>query len=210
MTSANSDEATATKEFAGAEKTGIATVTDPSGTETIEIRKSKAGTYYAKSSAIAGTYKFAGDLGDSFGKTAEDYRQKKLFEFGFVDPSRLDINGKGYLKSEDRWVTPGGGNTSAQYDLTSMTAIVDKLRDLAATGFDDKANGKAAGTPVLYVSVTYGEKNKVEKVIFNRDAGNWQAVRENDPSVYILDPKTVDELQKAIAAIKPFTAPKKK
>ena len=92
--SANCRPATAAKEFAARRKDGTATVTDNSGTETLEIRKSKNGSYYAKSSAVPGVYKLAGEIGDSFGKTAEDYRDKKLFDFGFMDPTRLEINGK--------------------------------------------------------------------------------------------------------------------
>jgi len=197
---ANADEAATAKEFASGEKVGVATVTDNSGTETLEIHKSKNGSYYAKSSAVPGFYKLAGEIGDSFGKSPEDYRNKKLFDFGFMDPTRLDINGKGYLKSNDRWIVG-----SAQFDAPSVQGVVDKLRDLAATGLTDKI----AGTPALVIAVTYGDKNRLEKVTFNRNAEAWLAQRDGDPTVYTLDPKNVDELQKAIAAIKPYQAPGK-
>jgi hypothetical protein len=117
-----------------------------------------------------------------------------------MDPTRLEINGKPYLKGEDRWLSG-----SAQFDAPSVQGVVDKLRDLTATGFADKLTGASA----LVISVTYGDKHRVEKVTFNRDAGAWLAQREGDPTVYTLDPKNVDELQKAIAAIKPYQAPKK-
>jgi hypothetical protein len=201
LTSANADPATAAKEFAAGDKTGIATVTDNSGTETLEIHKSKNGSYYAKSSAVPGVYKLAGEIGDSFGKTADDYRNKKLFDFGFMDPTRLDLNGKGYLKGEDRWLVG-----SAAFDAASVQSVVDKLRDFAATGFAEKS----AGAPVLVVAVTYGDKHRVEKVTFYRDADKWLAQRDDDPTVYTVDSKSVDDLQKDIAAIKPYQAPKKK
>ena len=51
---AEADVAKAAKEFAGAAPAAVAKVTDSSGTQTIEIRKAKDHTYYAKGSALDG------------------------------------------------------------------------------------------------------------------------------------------------------------
>ena len=69
--------------------TPVATVklTDPSGTQQIEIRKNKD-DYYAKSSVAPGVYKTTPELGAGVDKALDDFRNKKLFDFGFNDPAR--------------------------------------------------------------------------------------------------------------------------
>jgi hypothetical protein len=185
--------------FAAGERVGTASVTDSSGTQTLEVRKSgKDNSFYAKSSAVPGIYKVMGDLGDVF-KSADDYRNKKLFDFGFNDPTKLDVNGISYQKSGDKWMSG-----STQYDAGSLQGLIDKLRDLSATKFSDKM----AGSQVLTIGITSGEKHRSEKVTINKDGVAYDAQRENEPAVYVLDAKSVDDLQKAISAIKPVQAPK--
>lgn len=190
----------AAEQYAKAEKVGTASATDNTGTQTIDVHKGKDNNYYAKSSAVPGIYKISGDLGDSFAKGLDDYRNKKLFDFGFMDPSKLELNGTTYDKSGEKW-TSG----STQYDAGSLQSVIDKLRDLTATKFADKF----AGTTAFTIGVTYGDKHTYEKVTINKDGDMYEAQREGDPStVYILDSKTVEDLRKSIAAIKPYQAPK--
>ena len=180
--------------------TPVATVkmTDPSGTQQLEIRKVKD-DYYAKSSAVDGVHKVANDLATSLDKSVDDFRNKKLFDFAFTDPSKVDFNGKLYEKTGDKWF-----NGSAQIDSASIQNVVDKLRDLAATKFPDKISG----SPVLSLAVTWGEKSKVDKVVINKSGEDYIASREGDATAYGLDPKAYGDLQQAIAGIKPFQAPK--
>jgi Domain of unknown function (DUF4340) len=190
----------AKEQFAKAEKVGTASTTDNSGTQTIELHKAKDNSYYAKSSALPGNvYKVAGDLGDSFTKGVDDYRNKKLFDFGFNDPTKVEINGVTYQKSGDKWMSG-----STQYDGSSLQSVIDKLRDLAATKFSEKMAGNQAFT----FGVTSGDKNRYEKVTINKNGDFYDAQRDGDPTVYVIDSKTIDDLQKAAAAIKPFQAPK--
>src|SRR5205085_10549589 len=115
-------------------------------TQTLDIYKDKDKSYYAKSSVVAGGfYKVAGEIGDSIGKSVDDFRNKKLFDFGFNDPTKLEINGTAYQKAGDKW-TVGG----VQFEAGSIQSVIDKLRDLAATKFSDKF----AGTTTLTVPVT--------------------------------------------------------
>ena len=76
-------------------------------TQTLEVRKDKDNNYYAKSSAVEGVYKVAADLGDALNKGLDDFRNKKLFDFGFSDPTKIELkNGAGapYLHQERRQV----------------------------------------------------------------------------------------------------------
>ena len=77
--------------FASGTKVAIATVADSSGTQQLEVRKvqhDKDKDYYAKSSAVEGVYKVTAELGDGLDKKLDDFRNKKLFDFGFTDPEQ--------------------------------------------------------------------------------------------------------------------------
>lgn len=186
-------------DFAGAAKVGTATFVDDKGPQSIEVRKAKDNSYLAKSSVVAGIYKVTPDVGTAMDKALDDFRNKKLFDFGFTDPSKVELNGKVYEKTGDKWF-----NGSTQIDAASLQNVVDKLRDLAATKFLDKVSG----SPVLTVAVTWGEKSKVDKVVINKSGADYIASREGDATAYSLDPKAYDDLEQAIAGIKAFQAPK--
>jgi hypothetical protein len=193
------DEKKNAQAFAGATRVATAVVTDNNGPETIEVRKAKDNSYYAKSSAAEGFYKVSGDLGDGLDKTADDFRNKKLFDFGFTDPTHIEINGAAYQKSGDKW-TSG----STQEDASTIQTVIDKLRDLNAFKFADKMTG----TPVDTIAVTYGDNHKNEKVSINQNGNEYYAQREGEPSVYVIGADPMNELHKAIAAIKPAQAAK--
>jgi hypothetical protein len=201
LTSANSDPKAAAEKFANGEPIGTVSTTDNTGTQTLQIHKigGKETSYYARSSAVAGFYKIAGEIGDGLGKSVDDYRNKKLFDFGFNDPTKIEINGTAYQKSGDKWTS---GSTS--YESGSVQSVIDKLRDLSATKFSDKL----AGTQVLTVGVTSGDKNRYEKVTIDKDGDSYAAQRDGEPAVYIVDAKNIDDLQKAIMGIKQLSAAK--
>ncbi len=136
-------------------KVGTASTTDNTGTQTIELHKAKDNSYYAKSSARRGQcYKIAGDLGDSFTKGVDDFRNKKLFDFGFTDPTKVEINGAAYQKSGDKWMSG-----STQYDSGSLQTVIDKLRDLGAAKFSDKM----AGTQAFTFARNFGREEPLRK-----------------------------------------------
>jgi hypothetical protein len=196
------DAKAAATAFAAAPKIATATVIDSAGTQTIEVHKGKDNAYYAKSSAADGIYKVAGDL-DGLDKAADDFRNKKVFDFGFNDPTKLDVSGKTYQKSGDKW-TVG----TAQFDAPSVQAVMDKLRDLSATKFADKMSGSPALTLTVTSNTATGDNGRVEKVTINKDGDSYAAQRDGDASIYIIDAKNMDEVQKAIAGIKPYEPPK--
>jgi hypothetical protein len=64
------------------------------------------------------------------------------------------------------------------------------------------------GTPVLPIGVTAGDNHRSEKVTINKDGDVYDAQRNGEPAVYVIDAKTMDDLQRAIAGIKPASAAK--
>jgi hypothetical protein len=76
--------------------------------------------------------------------------------------------------------------------------LIDKLRDLAASKFQDAG----AGAVALEVTVTSNDGKRVEKVTINKQGDQYLAKRENEPSIYVLDTKAADELIKAAGDVK--------
>jgi ribosomal protein L12E/L44/L45/RPP1/RPP2 len=181
-------------------KVATASVTDASGTETLEVRKDKDKNYYAKSSTVDGIYKVTADLGDGLDKKVDDFRNKKLFDFGWTDPNKIDIGKAAFEKSGDKWMSG-----AKQMDAPSVQSVVDKLRDLTAGKFLDSG----VGTPVLDVTVSSNNGKRVEKASITKQGDTYFAKRENEPSIYQLDSKAVEDLQKAANEVKPFQPPKK-
>jgi hypothetical protein len=186
-------------DFGSATKVGSATVVDDKGPQSIEVRKTKDNSYLVKSTAVDGIFKVAAEVGTAMDKGVDEFRNKKLFDFGFTDPSKVDLGDKIYEKTGDKWF-----NGSIQIDSGSIQNVVDKLRDLAATKFPDKISG----TSVMAVAVTWGDKGKVDKVSIDKNGADYIAARDGDATAYGLDAKSFDDLQKAISDIKPFQAPK--
>jgi len=183
--------------FKSGTKTATAAVTDASGNQTIEVRKNKD-NYYAKSSAVPGMYKISGDLGKNIDKSLNDFRNKKLFEFGFSDPSKVELKGATYAKSGDKWMS--GAKTM---DNTGVQNLIDKLRDVSATTFDEKGGGEA----VFEATVTSNMGKRVERVTIGKQGNQYFAKREDDPSIYGVDVKAVEDLQKAAADVKEAAPP---
>jgi len=200
--SADSDEKKIAALFASGTPVATAKVTDATGTQTLEIRKNKT-DYYAKSSAVSGVYKVASDLGTSLDKALDDFRNKKLFDFGFDDVSAVDMHdgSKTYslVKGGPDWWDNG-----KKMDSASVQAFIDKFRDLAATKFPDSGFTSAAIT----MKVTSNEGKRVENISIAKNGDNYIAEREGEPSLYQLDPKAVEDLQKAAADVKPAAEPK--
>jgi hypothetical protein len=198
-TSVSADDAKkAAGAFASGTKVAVATVTDSSGTKTIEVRKDKDKNYYAKSTAVEGIYKIGSDVGDGLDKGLDDFRNKKLFDFGFSDPTKIDVkNGAAplvtYAKSGDKWMS--GAKTM---DNSSVQNLIDKLRDLSATKFAEKGGGQE----VFEATVTSNSGKRVEKVVITKQGNDYFAQRENEPSIYVMDGKAVEDLQKAASDVK--------
>jgi hypothetical protein len=178
-------------------------VTDSSGTQSLDVRKVKD-DYYAKSSVVAGVFKVPSDLGKEIEKPLEDFRNKKIFDFGFSDPTRLEMqqgaSGKTIMRSGTDWKLDGKNQ-----DTGSVQAWIDKLRDLSAakfvtTGFT---------SPTATVTVVSNDGKRTEKVEFAKTADGYIARRANEPGLYQLDAKAVNDMLEASRAIKPAASGKK-
>lgn len=198
--SADIGDKLATSSFASGIPLATAKVTDASGTKQIEVRKNKD-DYYAKSSMVNGVYKIGADLGHSLDKKLADFRNKKVFDFGFDDPDQIELhNGdKTYYlmrKGQDWW------SNGKKMDSTSVQSLVAKFRELTASKFVESGFSK----PLINASVVSRDGKKTEKVSIAKSRDGYLAKLENEPSLYGLDASSVDELLKAADAVTPASA----
>ena len=201
-TISDEDAKKAAAAFASGARVATATVADSSGTQTLEVRKDKDKNYYAKSSAVDGIYKVTAELGDGLDKKLDDFRNKKVFDFAWNDPGKIEVGKAIFEKSGDKWMSGG-----KQMDPSSVQGVIDKLRDLASTKLLDAGGG---GAPVLDITVTSNGGKRVEKVTVTKLGDTYFAKRENESSIYQLDGKAVNDLQRAASEVKEFQPPKKK
>jgi hypothetical protein len=177
--------------FRSAAPVAIATVTDGSGTQELEVRKHN-NDGYAKSTAVAGVYKVASSLAQGLDKNLDDFRNKKLFDFGFDDPNKIEIHSGPkafYLtRSGEVWWSGAG----KKIDAGGAQSLIDKLRDLSSAKLADSGYS----SPDLRLVVTSNDGKRMETVLISKHGSDYVAKRENEPALYQLDGKSIDDLEK--------------
>jgi hypothetical protein len=88
-------------------------------------------------------------------------------------------------------------------DNTTVQNLIDKLRDLSSTNFDEKGGGE----PVLEVSVTSNMGKRLERVTITKQGDKYFAKRDGEPGIYGVDSKAVEDLQKAATDVKEAAPP---
>jgi len=176
--------------------------TDASGSQELQIRKAADG-YYAKTTAMEGAYKVANELGDAVNKDAEDFREKRVFDFAEQDPDKVELHdgSKGYFltrNGEDWW--SGDGKKT---DAVAAQEFLRSIRTLTATKF---ATTGFSG-PALSLVVTSKDGKLVEKVDIAKSGSGYLAKRADGPALFVLDAKAVEDIQKAATGLKPAEAP---
>jgi hypothetical protein len=198
------DAKKAAQAFASGTPVATAKVTDPSGVETLEVRKNKD-DYYAKSSVVEGVHKVPKDLGEGLDKSVDDFRNKKLFDFGFNDPNKIQFKDGDKTttieKTGDKW-TSGG----KPMDSTSVQALIDKLRDLAAAKFVDSG----FTTPAMEITVVSNDGKKSETVYIAQAGDHYLARRDSESSLYQIDAGPIKDLRETLAGVKEATPENKK
>ncbi len=178
-----------------------AKLTDASATQELQIHKNKD-DYYAKSNAVAGVYRVASSLGTSTDKGLADFRNKKLFDFGFVDPDKIEIHdgSKSYFltRSGSDWWSDG-----KKMDESTVSTLVGAIRDLSATKFPDSG----FTTSALEITVISDNGKRAEKVLLSKSGDSYVAKRENEPALYELNASAITDLQNAAGGLKPAPTP---
>ncbi|HVH71073.1 MAG TPA: DUF4340 domain-containing protein [Candidatus Dormibacteraeota bacterium] len=199
--SATEDEKKDTNAFKSGTVVATAKLTDVTGTQEVQVRKNKD-DYYAKSSAVAGVYKVSSSVGTSIDKSLDDFRNKKLFDFGFVDPEKIEIHESGkstfLTRSGSDWWSNG-----VKMDEGNVGTLVSDIRALTATKFPDSG----FTTSSVEITVTSDDGKRVEKVLIAKSGAGYVGKRENEPALYELSAATIKDLEDAVAGLKPAPPP---
>jgi hypothetical protein len=202
--SSDADAKKAGAAFASGTQIATAKLTDAASTQELQIRKNKD-DYYAKSTAVPGVYKVSSDVGQGLDKNVDDFRNKKLFDFGYDEPSKVELHDG----ATAYFLTKGGQDwwsDGKKMDSASVQSLIDKIRELSASKFLDSG----FTTSVMEFTVTSNDGKRVERVAVSKSGDNYIATRENEPALYQLDSSSVTELQKIATGLKPAPASGKK
>lgn len=159
---------------------------------------------YAAMSGDPHVYALSSYKKNSFDKPLNDFRNKRLFDFRFADPERIEIRdgAKNYLptrKGSD-WLSNG-----TKLDASSVSVLVDKIRDLSASNFVN--SGFATAT--LTIAVTSESGKRQEKILLSKRGDKFLAKREGETPLYEIEASTVTEIQKLATDLKPASPTKK-
>jgi hypothetical protein len=96
-------------------------------------------------------------------------------------------------------------------DNASVQNLIDKLRDLTASKFVTAGSGEV----VFQATVTSDSGKRNETVVIRKQGTQYFAQRQGEPSIYELDAKAAEDVEKAASDVKeqaaaPPPAPKKK
>jgi hypothetical protein len=175
--------------------------TDASGSQELQVRKAIGG-YYAKTTAMDGVYKVPNELGDAVNKDAEDFREKRVFDFAEEDPNKVELHdgSKAYFltRSGEDWWSDG-----KKLDPLSVQEFLRSIRTLTAAKF--AVNGFSSSA--LSLVVTSKDGKRVEKVDISKSGNDYLAKRADGPALFALETKTVEDLQKTAGELKPAETP---
>ena len=141
-------------------------ISDESGTHTITVAKARGDDekYYAKTSDLAGVFEVSSTMAEGLNKKVDDFRNKKLFDFGFKEIASLEVrDGETSLtivKQEDTWKLTS--DADRELDAIKVQVLIDKLRNLTATAYpSDRAADLARyglTEPAIEAKVTTAEE----------------------------------------------------
>ena len=174
------------------------------GTQELDLRKNKD-DYLARSTVVTGVYKVPPSLGSSLDKTLDDFRNKKVFDFSYQEPNKIEFRDgpKSYFltrNGSDWW-----GADGKKLDSNGAEDLLSKLRALSADKFPDSG----FNNPTIDITITSEDGKRIEKVSLAKSGDAYTAKRENEPTLYELSAAVVSELQKAAADVKPAVPSKK-
>lgn len=192
------------EKFARAHEIGTVTLSADKTEQTVDVRQ-YGDRFYAKSSVVDGVYQVDSSLGQALEKNLDDFRNKKLFEFGFEEPDSIEVQNKAntslFTRKAAAWWSNG-----KKVDTSGVELLVSKLRDLTATGFTRSPNARF--DTGLIVSSNQGKES--ETVQIAKAGKDYVARRDHESSLYALSASVVDDILNTAGAIKPAAATTKK
>jgi hypothetical protein len=198
----------AVDEYSTAQTYAVAEIVDAGGSHVLTIGEGGPSGYYAKSSDLPGVYEAPESLATSLNKELAEYRDRKLYDFGFGDLSRIDVRDgdqRATIERRDgKWLLSEGGR---EIPAERVQALIDAFRNLSAIDFP--ANDVAAqaryglSTPVIEAETTLALDGATTEKVIIADPSQPQvyAARAGEEPTYEVGKDAVDEIRQAIDAV---------
>ena len=181
----------------------IATIkaTDAAGSQELQVRKNQK-AYYAKTSAMEGTFKVADALGQAVDKSLDEFREKRLFDFASDSPEKIELHDGAKAifltrSGEDYW------QDGKKLDALSVDGMLRSMRELTA----EKLTTTGFTNPELTLTAISRDGKLVEKIAFAKAGKGYIAKRNDEAILYALDAKGIEDLRQSAGALKVAEAP---
>jgi hypothetical protein len=184
--------------------TGTIVVKTGSSSATLTLGSTENALLHAKDSSRPIVFTIAPILREDVMRSVADFRRKDLFDGRAFTATKVEIKrGQETIVLEkskgkddaDVWRLSGKDVDSAKAD-----DLLTKLTALRAASFEDKPHASLK-SPALVATVTFGE-NKQETVTIGRSGTDVFASRSDEPGTAKVEGTGLDEVMKAIDAVK--------
>lgn len=178
--------------------------------------KAAENTVYARDVSKAMVVTVESALLDDLKKSADDYRQRDLFEFRAYNADRVEITRGGQTIVFERTKAPpapgaqgdAGGNkwkrvspNPADVDRDKVDALLAKLANMRATSFVESAAKTGLDKPAMTVSVKFEDGKKEERITFGQTGADTFASRPGEPGAMKTDTTDFNESLKSLDEI---------
>jgi hypothetical protein len=189
--------------------TAVVTAGAGSTRTTLELGAEADGKLYARDRGRQLIFAVDPSLATDVKKTADDLRDKDLFEFRSFNAVRVRLTRgqdtyefqkvAGKDGGADKWQRVVDGK-AADVDLTKMEDLLTKLAALRAQSFNATTNAAGLGTAALVAEASY-DTDKFERVRFIKGEKEVFGVRDGEAGVAVVDTSAFDETMKALDAL---------
>lgn len=186
----------------------VVAIVDDAGSHDLTLAKD-GDTYYAKSSDQEGIYEVSSTLAESFEKPLSEFRNKKVFDFGFADPAKIEVRSGSdtvvVVKAEDKWLLRSAADRELEGE--KVQTLLDGLRNLTVVEFaSENASDQARyglGEPAVQAEVTpAGDAAEPENVIVSSpERERVYAARVGEPSTYEVEKAPLNDIRRAVENI---------
>jgi hypothetical protein len=176
-------------------------------------RSAGEGVNYAKDQSRPAVITVDASLVTDVTKGVGDYRQKDLFDARAFNTSRIEIARAGATvvfekqksKDKDGKEVEKWQQTAPQAkepDQTKVDDLVAAVTGARAAGFVESTAKTGLDAPELTVAVTSSEGQRQEKVAFARAGADGYARRDGEPGAMTIDIASIENIVKALEALK--------
>jgi hypothetical protein len=185
-----------------------AEVTDEAGAHSLKLIQDGE-RYLASSSDQEGVFEVSATFAEGLQKQLQDFRNKKLFDFGFAPLAKLTVRDGAASatieKKDDKWAlsSDGGREIGAEKAQT----LIDALRNLTAVSFVTDEPGQLGryglSAPALEAeALPTGDGAVAEKVLLSDlSKDRVHAARQGEPTVYELEKGPAEEIRRALESL---------